>query len=260
MGLLDIKLLSRMGLNPMILKTRSRAFAFLVSPSVPSSPSLAAPTARAVSFSGGKRAYEGRLKKDWSARQSRRSTACTKRPSPPFATFRLPAAMAAIRPVTPELPAGRNGLSFFQAIQQSGCLGGFRASQVTALASAWRRRDRRRSDAVEFGRLSSADDSVRPVGGPSIGRSAVTPFSHRTQRLRCDVKAFHERTWGRSPSHLRSRQEQPGRLCGWLLPQAIKRSARSLTQSSASKLARKETGVWGPFGADAREPRLCIRR
>src|SRR3984957_9453907 len=45
------KLLSRMGLNPMILR-QGRAFAFLVSPSVhPAVPRR--PTARAVSFLGG---------------------------------------------------------------------------------------------------------------------------------------------------------------------------------------------------------------
>ena len=54
-----------MGLNPMILRQR-RAFAFLVSPSVhPAAPRR--PTARAVSFLGGKRAYNGRLGMDRSA-------------------------------------------------------------------------------------------------------------------------------------------------------------------------------------------------
>ena len=175
---------------------------------------------------GGKRAYEGRLEKDRSARQSRRSIASTKQPSPPFATFRLPAAMAAIRPVTPELPAGRNGLSFFQALKQARRLGfqgvaSHRAGEVLCVDEI-----RRRSDAVEFGRLSSADDRVRPVGGPSIGRSAVAPFSQRTQLLRCDVKAFNEQAGLRPQAFaLQVAPEQPGRLCGWLLPQAIKRSA-----------------------------------
>src|ERR1700749_1633496 len=41
-------------------------------------PSLAAPTARAVSFKGGKRAYEGCLGKDRSPRHSRRSIASAK--------------------------------------------------------------------------------------------------------------------------------------------------------------------------------------
>ena len=119
---------------------------------------------------GGKRAYEGRLKKDRSARQSRRSITSTKQPSPPFATFRLPAAMAAIRPVTPELPAARNDLSFFQALKQARRLGfhgvaSHRAGEMLGVDEI-----RRRSDAVEFGRLASADDRVRSVGGPSIGR------------------------------------------------------------------------------------------
>ena len=134
--------------------------------------------------------------------------------------------MAAIRPVTPELPAGRNGLSFFQALHQSRRLGfqgvaSHRAGEVLGVDEI-----RRRSDAVEFGRLSSADDRVRPVGGPRIGRSAMTPFSHRTQRLWCDVKAFHEQADLRPQAFaLQVAPEQPGRLCGRLLPQAIKRSA-----------------------------------
>ena len=85
----------------------------------------------------------------------------TKQPSPPFAMFRLPAGW---RDPTRDARTARRAERpvILQAIHQWGCLGfqgvaSHRAGEVLGVDEI-----QRGSDAVQFGRLASADDRVRP--------------------------------------------------------------------------------------------------